>query len=192
MTTRSISALQDQIARGTLEDVASAYNGLWSSQTSKAHREGITTRTLKIAMEFSRFDVLQYLIDLRDIVPSVAFLIAADCGHLESLVYLMEKVEYVRVRPTATELFQRAIHNDNLNIVKYLVRSQNVNVDQFQLMLKTYRDFASNNDNVYFLEFYDDKNFSINDFHDGDHLNENGAKKLSKLIDEIIKDINKL
>ena len=131
MKSRLIAALQDKIARGTLEEVASAYNQIWmTSQTSRANREEIAAKTLKIAMEFSRFDVLQYLLDVRDIIPSVAFIVAADCGHLESLMYLMEKPQYLRERPTGADLFQRAILNDNLNILTYLVRSQTINVDQ--------------------------------------------------------------
>lgn len=130
MNSRLIAALQDKLARGTLDEIASAYNQIWALQTSKANREGIATKTLTLAMEFSRIDVLQYLLDLRDVIPSLAFSIAAERGNLESLMYLMEKRQYQSLRPTGAELFQRAIVNDNLSVIKYLVRSQNINVDQ--------------------------------------------------------------
>jgi hypothetical protein len=46
--------------------------------------------------------------------------------------------------------------------------------------------FASASENVHYMDWLDRKDFSLEDFHDPDHLNHVGAKKVSKLLDNYL------
>jgi len=63
---------------------------------------------------------------------------------------------------------------------------ENLNNAQWNKTLLTALGFASEYKNCYYVNMLDDKNFTDNDFHDGDHLNTLGAKKLTMMIDSII------
>jgi hypothetical protein len=47
-------------------------------------------------------------------------------------------------------------------------------------------DIVEKAENVYYYNFLEDNNFIADDFFDADHLNETGAEKFTKMIDEII------
>lgn len=68
--------------------------------------------------------------------------------------------------------------------------SSYLNQKKLNMIFKTCRNFQTNNlKNVYYLNLFNEKRFSDEDFYDSDHLNEVGAKKCSKIVDEFINSI---
>lgn len=65
---------------------------------------------------------------------------------------------------------------------------RNINMEQYNTTIKTANDIASKYDNCIYVNLFDDMNFSAKYFYDADHLSEIGAEKLSKQIDEKIKE----
>jgi hypothetical protein len=63
---------------------------------------------------------------------------------------------------------------------------ENVNIYQYKKTFKAYIDFEKNNHNCTYLNLFNDSRFTDRDFLDGDHLNANGAKKLTLIIDSVI------
>lgn len=62
------------------------------------------------------------------------------------------------------------------------------NLDSVQITrtISNARKFQEKNKNVYYINLLSDSSFSDNDFFDADHFNSNGAKKLTKTINNII------
>lgn len=72
----------------------------------------------------------------------------------------------------------------------YKTYRQNINLEQYDITIKTANEIASQYANCIYLNLFDDANFVAKDFYDADHLSEIGAKKLSKLIDKKITNRN--
>jgi len=66
------------------------------------------------------------------------------------------------------------------------------NLDAKQLNQTTHLmiDLAAHRNNVTYINLLKDNSFDISDFHDADHLNRFGAKKLSVMLDGVIQHIN--
>lgn len=65
--------------------------------------------------------------------------------------------------------------------------SQNLNQDKLQLIFKTCQEFGStNHKGVRYLNLFNDNRFADEDFYDPDHLNEAGAEKCSKIVNEFL------
>jgi hypothetical protein len=68
----------------------------------------------------------------------------------------------------------------------YHTYTDNINKHQMQQTLSILEEVDSISENVIYVNSLNDKDFTENDFYDGDHLNEIGAKKLSLKLDRII------
>lgn len=73
-----------------------------------------------------------------------------------------------------------------LTLPAYSTYRQNINLEQYNITIKTANKIASQYDNCIYVNLFDDTNFVSKDFRDADHLSEIGAEKLSKLIDKKI------
>lgn len=62
-----------------------------------------------------------------------------------------------------------------------------LNKNQLLTTMNVATELASSYDNVKYLNFLEDTSFIAEDFYDADHLNANGAKKLTLKIDPILK-----
>ena len=61
-----------------------------------------------------------------------------------------------------------------------------VNVDQLELMTRCCDSLAAVYENVFYLNLMKDGRFTEDDFFDADHLNEFGAEKLSRILNELL------
>ena len=68
----------------------------------------------------------------------------------------------------------------------YTTYVSNLNADQLELTRKTITNLVENNTNCSYFNLLEDPDFFASDFSDADHLNQEGAKKLSKKLDELI------
>lgn len=64
---------------------------------------------------------------------------------------------------------------------------KNLNEEQLNKTIETVNSIVAENKNCIYLNLLYNTNFDIHDFHDSDHLSERGAEKISKLLDEKIK-----
>ncbi len=64
----------------------------------------------------------------------------------------------------------------------YHTYSDNLNMQQLSLMNHLLDSLSKNNQNVYRVGYLKDKNFTKEDFYDGDHLRLQGAKKFTKIL----------
>lgn len=63
---------------------------------------------------------------------------------------------------------------------------ENFNTLQWDSTINTFYKVAEQNNNCYYVNLLEDTRFKDEDFANGDHLNVNGAKKLTMMIDSII------
>ncbi|MCK5907878.1 MAG: hypothetical protein KAG37_09820 [Flavobacteriales bacterium] len=73
----------------------------------------------------------------------------------------------------------------------YKTYVSNLDKEQLDLTIKTITRFADEHSNCSYVDLLEDKHFLLSDFRDADHLNQDGAKKFSLLIDGIINNIDK-
>lgn len=66
---------------------------------------------------------------------------------------------------------------------------ENLDLGQLNLTLKTIKDISTQNENCSYYNFMEDNDFNSNDFRDADHLNNNGAQKLSIKLNEKLKNM---
>lgn len=69
---------------------------------------------------------------------------------------------------------------------------KNMDNRQWQTTLKKVKELDKQFDNLDYYNFYNDKHFNKSDFKDGDHLNKQGAKKLTIILNDIINHRNNL
>lgn len=62
-----------------------------------------------------------------------------------------------------------------------------LNQEQLDQMVKICQELADNNKNTLYLNWLKHPDFDEHDFYDADHLNEYGAEKLTRLLDEYLK-----
>ena len=78
--------------------------------------------------------------------------------------------------------------NHNINVVlispPIFLNKNDIENASIQKMFLKYKDSISVNENVTFLDFQNDLRFSIQDFKNFDHLNSNGAKKYSLILND--------
>lgn len=67
--------------------------------------------------------------------------------------------------------------------------ADNINKEKFTLIMKECNTLDSKYDNVSYINLFQDSHFSNKDFYDADHLNSNGAKKCSLIVNEAINKI---
>ncbi|RCW19612.1 DUF1574 family protein [Marinilabilia salmonicolor] len=82
--------------------------------------------------------------------------------------------------------------NHNIKVLFYTSPAYSTyrqNLDEIQLneTINAITLIANKNENCYYLNLLDDNRFKAKDFRDADHLNGNGAKKLTKIIYKKIK-----
>lgn len=87
-------------------------------------------------------------------------------------------------------------YKNNIEIVFYTSPAyksyvSNLNVNQLDLTISTITELVNNNNNCTYFNLLEDSNFYSSDFRDADHLNLEGAKKLSLRIDELISNTTK-
>ncbi len=63
---------------------------------------------------------------------------------------------------------------------------ENLNKEQFNLMLKTSKELAYKYKNYIYHNFISDTDFTEQDFYDADHLNEKGAEKFTKKLNSYL------
>ena len=68
----------------------------------------------------------------------------------------------------------------------YKTYVSNLNADQLELTRKTITKLVEKNTNCSYFNLLEDPDFYASDFSDADHLNQEGAKKLSIKLDELI------
>ena len=73
----------------------------------------------------------------------------------------------------------------------YYTYRENLNADQLEETVNAISKIAKEFNNVIYKNYMYDKMFIENDFYDADHLNEIGAEKLTKLLNNLIADIDK-
>jgi len=71
-----------------------------------------------------------------------------------------------------------------LTMPAYHTYTENLDRKQLDLMIECCEYFEKRYDNVYYLNLLVDERFQPNDFFDADHLNEYGAEKLSRILDD--------
>lgn len=81
--------------------------------------------------------------------------------------------------------------NNDIEVIFYTSPAYNTyysNLNEHQLSLTTSKldSIAKINDNCTYFNFLESEHFSSTDFRDADHLNETGAKTLSKLLEKLI------
>jgi hypothetical protein len=93
------------------------------------------------------------------------------CSTLDSIIIFAEKrnIRLVLFTPPAFESYR-----DNLNM------------EQLERTVQTVINKTKSNVNCTYINLLDDKSFVNSDFYDPDHLNENGARKLTQVINNII------
>jgi hypothetical protein len=84
--------------------------------------------------------------------------------------------------------------NRNINLIfitlpAFYTYRERLNENQLNVIIN-YMNSIANNDGVYYYNLLDEDSFLEDDFFDADHLNEIGAKKLTKKINDIIDNIN--
>ena len=62
----------------------------------------------------------------------------------------------------------------------YSAYRDNLNEKQLHQMIDTVTDFTKEHSNCIYINWQEDSDFTAEDFHDADHLDENGTKKLSE------------
>ena len=73
----------------------------------------------------------------------------------------------------------------------YTTYVSNLNASQLELTMNTIKKLVENNTNCSYFNLFEDSDFYASDFSDADHLNQEGAKKLSLKLDELISNISK-
>jgi hypothetical protein len=97
-----------------------------------------------------------------------------------------------------TAILKRIIafgNKHNIQVLLYTTPAYNTyvkNLNQLQLDItnETIQQIIRNEKNCFYYDFLEDSNFIASDYMDSDHLNENGAKKLSTKLNKIINKIN--
>jgi hypothetical protein len=67
---------------------------------------------------------------------------------------------------------------------------ENLNMEQLELMYETTYDIVEKYENCSYVDYLADSDFSADDFYDGDHLNEQGARKLTKKLYSSLKTLS--
>jgi hypothetical protein len=81
---------------------------------------------------------------------------------------------------------QRKIKLILLTTPTYYTYRENLNPAQLNKTVETIDAFMKEHPYWYYLNWLDDSDFVANDFYDADHLNETGARKLSKKLSQQI------
>lgn len=91
---------------------------------------------------------------------------------------IQEIIDLCKTRNIEVLLVNMPVYSDYL---------KNLNPEKLQKIETTCENLANKNTNVRRMNFLRDPSFEINDFQDPDHLNAQGAKKCSLLINEYLK-----
>jgi hypothetical protein len=73
----------------------------------------------------------------------------------------------------------------------YYTYRENLNPNQLEKTVNTVNKIVKDYDNTLYINYMHDKRFLKSDFYDADHLNEIGAEKLTKLLNNLINNIAK-
>lgn len=79
-----------------------------------------------------------------------------------------------------------------LTIPTYYTYYDNVCIEQLDAMTHYCDSIASSNENVFYLNMFKDQRFDEGDFFNSDHLNEFGAEKLSRIMNDYCNSIGNL
>ena len=87
-------------------------------------------------------------------------------------------------------------NNRDINIIlftppSFITYYENLDAKQLKITVETSEKVVQEFGNCYYINLLNNSKFNSNDFYDADHLNEIGAKKLSLIINEKIKIVNK-
>ena len=84
---------------------------------------------------------------------------------------------------------QRNIHVLLITMPTYQSYRDNINNEYLNIALTTAGNIAQKHENCTYLNLHEDASFVVEDFYDGDHLNDIGAKKLSLLVNKTLDEI---
>lgn len=99
--------------------------------------------------------------------------------------------ELVKENSKFLEKIVQLCQKNNINIVLVTLPAhksyiENLNQEQLNTVLTLAEKLEKKYNNCTYLNFLEHKDFKNKDFYDGDHLNKNGSKKLSLLVDEFL------
>ncbi len=101
--------------------------------------------------------------------------------------HLMDFTEnYNRIQSMITTCNKRGIKVIILNMPVTTYFSEAVNQTKLKKIQKTCSEIAQQNKNVTYLNLFQNRTFIADDFYDVDHLNTNGAKKCSLLVNRFL------
>jgi hypothetical protein len=114
--------------------------------------------------------------------------LAAERHHAGNALFFNENVETLR----SIISFARAKNIKILFLTSpaYKTYTQNLDNDQLSQTIKTLTEIVRSYPNTFYFNLLNDSTFTKDDFFDGDHLNEIGAKKLTLKVDSLLR-INK-
>ena len=116
--------------------------------------------------------------------------IAAEKHTKKEKNYLKESIEIIN------EIISYA-ENNNKNILFYISPAyytyrDNLDSIQLKITIDKIDSISNKHKNSFYINLMGDKNFIAEDFRDADHLNTNGAKKLTQIINNYIEEIKAL
>ena len=109
-------------------------------------------------------------------------------------IHSKENVKIYKGNLEALDSFAEFCNRKNVELIlvtipTYYTYRKNQNEEQLNKMFDTMNDFVAKHNNCQYLNWYDDPDFVAKDYHDADHLCENGAIKLSE---KLVKHIDSL
>jgi single-stranded DNA-specific DHH superfamily exonuclease len=98
--------------------------------------------------------------------------------------YVIENIQYVQ--DVINDCLRRDVKVILLTIPTYKSYFELLDTNQLTEMEEVCKMFAEQYENVEYLNYLKHSDFTEEDFYDADHLNEYGAEKLTKMLDEYI------
>jgi hypothetical protein len=86
---------------------------------------------------------------------------------------------------------ERGIRVHAVNFPTYVSYRENLNPVKYNMIIDTCRWMGREFENVYHLKIDGDPRFGTEDFYDGDHLNDAGALKCSKMLNDYLESVEK-
>jgi len=106
-------------------------------------------------------------------------------AHTFKDIYSKENIKRYKENLNILNSFAEFCNSKNIKLILitspvYRSYQENINNEQLNKMNETVTDFMKEHSFCHYLNFMDDKDFKSEDFYDGNHLNEIGAKKLTE------------
>jgi len=111
--------------------------------------------------------------------------------HTMSNIYSEKRIKIFEENMNVLYSFSKILNQRNIKLIfltmpAYDTYRENLNAKQLDKMVETINHFVKECPNCYFFNWFEDADFVAKDFYDADHLNEIGAEKISKKLDQEI------